>query len=58
MSCEICGREDLFSFCTNEKVCAICKLKYVGGLTATKESIKKIRETFGIKDGEYLQQIK
>jgi len=57
--CEICGKpreDDLFSAVTQERVCSICKLKYIGGLPTTSERIAKARETLGLKDGEFLQQ--
>ncbi len=56
MSCKICGQKDLFSEVTDEHVCSICKLKYIGGLTATPQRIQKIREVFNLKEGEYLKQ--
>lgn len=56
MNCQICGNKDLFSAVTGESVCAICKIKFIGGLDATKEYIKKIRAALNLKDGEYLKQ--
>ena len=58
MKCEICGtpsEEDLFSAVTQEPVCSICKLNYIGGLPITKERIAQARKALGLKDGEYLQ---
>ncbi len=57
--CEICGaplKEDLFSFVTGEKVCSVCKVKYVGGLPTTRERIDAAREKLGLNAGEYLEQ--
>ena len=57
--CEICGvpkKDDLFSCVTNEPVCAICKLKYIGGLPTNKKRIDTARERLGLVDGEYLKQ--
>ena len=57
--CEICGKagdDDLFSFVTQEPVCSICKLKYIGGLPTTPDRIKEARNKLGLKDGEYLMQ--
>ena len=59
MRCHICGKpnnDDLFSYVTGEKVCSICKIKYIGGLPTIPERINKAREALGLKDGEYLQQ--
>ena len=57
--CEICGEpreNDLFSAVTQERVCSICKLKYIGGFSTTPERIDKVRESFGLIDGQYLEQ--
>ena len=57
--CEICGKpraDDLFSAVTQERVCSICKLKYIGGLPTSSERIAEAREKLGLKDGEFLQQ--
>lgn len=57
--CEICGEpreDDLFSAVTQERVCSICKLKFVGGLPTTTERINAAREKLCLKDGEYLVQ--
>jgi len=57
--CQICGTklaDDLFSFCTQEPVCSICKLKHIGGLTTSRELISRARERLGLADGEYLNQ--
>ncbi len=56
MNCQICGNKDLFSAVTFEGVCAVCKMKFIGGLTATTTRIKEIRQALGLKDGEYLKQ--
>jgi len=56
--CKICGvdlKKDLYSVVTNESVCSICKLKFVGGLPTTEDRINKIREGLGLKSGEYLK---
>ena len=55
--CKICGTaQDLFLACTGEGVCSICKLKFIGGLTATQERINQIRAGMGLKDGQFLEQ--
>ena len=57
--CAICGTDlagCLFASVTGEKVCAICKVKYVGGLPTTDERVTAIRGVLGLADGEYLQQ--
>ncbi len=58
-NCEICNKpkkDDLFSFVTNERVCTICKIKYIGGLPSTAERIQSVRNQLGLKDGEFLKQ--
>lgn len=57
--CDICGaklKDDLFSFVTQEPVCSICKLNWIGGLPTTKDRIVQARTFLGLKDGEYLKQ--
>ena len=57
--CAICGTDlhaDLFSSVTGEKYCAICKLKYIGGLPTSDERISQARTQLNLGDGEYLQQ--
>ena len=57
--CEICGKPskaDLFSFVTNEPVCSICKVKWIGGLPTTRERIAEVRTHLGLADGTYLVQ--
>ena len=57
--CNICGKpskDDLFSAVTQEPVCSICKLKYIGGLPTTPERIKTARDLLGLRAGEYLKQ--
>ena len=59
MKCKICGKpqgDDLFSAVTQEPVCCICKVKWIGGLPTTDERIKQARERLGLKDGEFLKQ--
>ena len=59
MNCRICGtpsKNDLFAFVTQEPVCSICKLKFIGGLPTTDKRVADAREKLGLKDGEYLQQ--
>ena len=59
MRCEICGtvlKLDWFAAVTGEKVCSICKLKYVGGLPTTPKRIGAARKKLGLGDGEYLVQ--
>jgi hypothetical protein len=57
--CAICGNDlgnDLFASVTGEKCCAICKLKFIGGLPTSPERIASAREQLGLADGVYLQQ--
>lgn len=57
--CEICGTSlgnDLFSAVTGEKVCSICKIKFIGGLPTTTNRIIAARKKLGLNDGEYLEQ--
>ncbi len=56
MSCQICGKSDLYSDVTREPACSVCKLKYVGGLPTTDARILEVRAKLGLKDGEFLQQ--
>lgn len=59
MKCEICGtslKNDLFSAVTGEKVCSICKQKYIGGLPTTPKRIEEARTKLGLGAGEYLTQ--
>lgn len=58
-NCAICGTElarDLFAYVTQEPVCAICKLKYIGGLPTSAERIASVRKQMGLEDGQFLQQ--
>ena len=57
--CRICGcpnEKDLFSAVTQEPVCSICKIKFVGGLPTTKERIEQVRSRLGLKETEFLEQ--
>ena len=57
--CAICGEpkeDDLFSAVTNEPVCSICKLKFIGGLPTSQKRIEAVREYLGLAKGEYLIQ--
>lgn len=59
MKCAICGKpssDDLFSFVTQEPGCSVCVIKYLGASPITPELIRKVRDSLGLKDGEYLQQ--
>ena len=56
MNCRICGKSDLFSEVAQKPVCAICAVKFIGGLPATSERIEKVRALLGLKDGEFLKQ--
>jgi hypothetical protein len=57
MNCKICGsKPDLFSAVTGESVCAICKMKFIGGLPTTESRINEARLELGLKDGELLKQ--
>ena len=47
MKCQICGTalgDDLFSAVTGEKVCSICKVKFIGGLPTSPAMIKQARD--------------
>lgn len=57
--CAICGTDlsgDLFASVTGEKCCAICKVKWIGGLPTSPERIASARQSLGLQDGQYLQQ--
>lgn len=57
--CAVCGNNlgnDLFASVTGEKCCAICKVKFIGGLPTSDELIAQARARLGLGDGEYLQQ--
>jgi len=57
--CGICGKPkgaDLFSAVTNDGVCSICKIKFIGGLPTTTERVNNARVRLGLSDGEYLEQ--
>ena len=57
--CAICGKpkeDDLFSAVTDEPVCSICKLNFIGGLPTTQRRIGEARERLGLTEGEYLIQ--
>jgi len=58
-NCEICGtprENDLFSAVTGERVCSICKLKFIGGLSTNSRLIDAARARLGLSEGEYLVQ--
>lgn len=58
-ACQICGKpqnDDLFSFVTNEPVCSICKVKFIGGLPTTPDRVREARNSLGLTAGEYLKQ--
>lgn len=57
--CAICGvpsKDDLFAYVTQEPVCSICKMKFIGGLPTTAERINAARERLQLKPGEFLKQ--
>lgn len=57
--CGICGtpsKDDLFSAVTQEPVCSLCKINYIGGLPTTPERVSKARTALGLADGDYLKQ--
>lgn len=57
--CAICGipsKDNLFSYVTQEPVCSLCKVNYIGGLRTTHELIEKARTELGLREGEYLTQ--
>lgn len=58
-ACAICGftlSDDLFAAVTGEPCCAICKLKFIGGLPTTAARIAAVRARLGLADGEHLVQ--
>lgn len=57
MNCQICNaKPDLFSEVTGDRVCAVCKVKFVGGLPSTAERVANVRARLGLAEGEYLKQ--
>jgi hypothetical protein len=59
MNCHICNavlKDDLFSAVTGDKVCCICKVKFIGGLPTKPARIAAARDALGLKAGEYLAQ--
>lgn len=57
--CAICGTDnskDLYVCVTSEKVCSICKVKFVGGLPTTDKRIENVRASLGLQPGEFLSQ--
>jgi hypothetical protein len=58
-SCAICGTNlgnDLFASVTGEKCCAICKVKFIGGLPTSDERIAQARARLSLEPGQFLQQ--
>ncbi len=58
-NCAICGtplKDDLFAAVTQEPVCSICKVKFIGGLPTTTERINAVREQLQLKQDEFLKQ--
>ena len=56
MGCRICGHSDLYTDVVGEGVCSICKMKFIGGLTATSDKISEVRAKLGLEDGEFFKQ--
>ena len=59
MKCQSCGtplEQDLFSYVTGEKVCSICKINFLGGLSSIPANIQRVRAALGLGDGEFLKQ--
>lgn len=57
--CAICGTDlgdDLFAAVTGEKCCAICKVRFIGGMPTSDERIAVARAGLALADGEYLNQ--
>ncbi len=57
--CEICGtpqKDDLFADVTGDRVCSICKVKFIGGLPTSSERIASARSSLGLRDGDVLSQ--
>lgn len=58
-ACAICGTNlsnDLFASVTGEKCCAICKVKFIGGLPTSDERIAAVRAGLGLTEGQFHQQ--
>lgn len=55
MKCEICGKEDLLMACNMGPTCAVCTMKFFQGGQPRKEDVAKVRESLGLKDGEYFE---
>lgn len=58
-ACAICGSNlgnDLFASVTGEKCCAICNVKFIGGLPTSDARVALARARLGLADGAYLQQ--
>lgn len=57
--CNICGKsndDDLFAYVTGERVCSVCKVRFIGGLPTTERRIDAARERLELKPGEFLKQ--
>lgn len=55
-NCHICNSTDLYTSVTNEGVCSVCKIKYIGGLPSSQERINAARQRLGLQEGEFLTQ--
>lgn len=55
-NCDVCGKEDLFSFVTRAGVCSVCTMRFFGGATATPARIQEVRSRLGLSDGEFFKQ--
>ena len=57
--CQICGvpqADDLFSAVTQEPVCSLCKLVFLGGLPTTSERIDRVRAQLGLEAGSFADE--
>jgi uncharacterized Zn finger protein (UPF0148 family) len=55
-TCKVCGNEDLYSAVTGDGVCAICTMKFFGGIKPNQQSIASVRAKLGVADGEFFKQ--
>jgi hypothetical protein len=56
--CAVCGADlstDLFASVAQKPICAICTVKYVGGVFSDAR-IATVRAALGLREGEYLKQ--
>ena len=54
--CQICGTSDLMTACSDDGVCSVCTMRFLGGGSPRPGAIQKIRERLRLSDGEFFQQ--